>query len=48
MTERVTIPMTSEMMKALVKEAHARQMPVAELIRWMLKGYLGPETGEAA
>ena len=48
MTERVTIPMTPEMLRALVKEAETRKMPVSELIRWMLKGYLEPETGEAA
>ena len=48
MTERVTIPMTPEMLHALIKEADTRKMPVSELIRWMLKGYLEPETGEAA
>jgi predicted DNA binding CopG/RHH family protein len=46
MTERVTVPMTPEMLEAVMTEAAARQMPVAELIRWRLRGYLEPEKAE--
>lgn len=48
LTERMTIPMTPEMLRAVVMAADALQVPAAEWVRRLIEHAAEPEKGEAA
>ena len=48
MSERMTIPMTPEMLRAVRTEGEARNLPAAEWVRRLIDQALGAQAGEAA
>jgi hypothetical protein len=44
MTEKLSIPMTPEMLKGIYRKADARQLSAAELVRRLIEECLGTET----
>jgi hypothetical protein len=48
MTDRLTIPMTPEMLRSVVAAADKLKVPAAEWVRRLIKGEFETETGEAA